>query len=147
MRRGQANKSKARTLCAGKETGDGTGSTVVVREHRPGEGPSLPPAENAERILPADALQRDINVRGGLTSVPEASRPFFARSSSGVPPTPPCAAPTAPQDAGCWCRRVKQGPPPLLAHSVCGVERGGGLRKGAGPDTWAERARRPASVL
>ena len=72
------------------------GSTVVVREHRRGEGPSLPPVENAELILPADALQRDINVRGGLTSVPEASRPFFARSSSGVPPTPPSAAPTVP---------------------------------------------------
>ena len=38
MRRGQANKSKARTLCADKETGDGTGSTVVVREHYRGAG-------------------------------------------------------------------------------------------------------------
>lgn len=123
------------------------------REHRRGAGaPSwwgtvTPTGGKCGAHSPADVLQRDINVRGGLTSVPEASRPFFARSSSGVPPTPPCAAPTAPQDAGCWCRRVKQGPPPLLAHSVCGVERGGALRKGAGPDTWAERARRPASVL
>ena len=32
MRRGQAHKSKTRTLCASKETGDETGSTVVVRD-------------------------------------------------------------------------------------------------------------------
>lgn len=102
---------------------------------------------------PADVLDRDINVRGGLTSVPEASRPFLARSTSGVHPTPPCAAPTAPQNPG--VRVAGSCKAPLLSSLTTCVpitkmmawEEAGWSKEDAGLDTGADKARWPASLL